>query len=137
MLSLIKKLFKPVDAHCDIPCGIYETDTLKTAAQTCLKLTSLALEATAQQPQTPAKSNQLTRTVYQKEIQADLAKQQIYILWSDYFKEIDYQANDRLHQLLWRAAGQCSLVKQNLDIDQAKKLLKLVDSIDQAFKNKK
>ena len=29
------KLFGTVYAHCDVPCGVYETDTMRNAAYTC------------------------------------------------------------------------------------------------------
>ena len=31
-------IIKPVYAHCDIPCGIYETDTMKHSAATCKRM---------------------------------------------------------------------------------------------------
>ena len=35
---MLRKFIKPVYAHCDVPCGIYETDTMRHAADTCKKM---------------------------------------------------------------------------------------------------
>ena len=37
-MSFIDRFIKPVYAHCDVPCGIYETDTMQHAADTCLRM---------------------------------------------------------------------------------------------------
>ena len=124
---------KPVAAHCDIPCGIYETATLTTAAQTCKKLVTLALDLTEAGDHSPAGHQQFIRVIHQKEIQAQICKDQIYILWSDYFKPQDFAANPDLHQQLWQAAKDCSQVKQTLDQTSADKLLKSCQAVAQTF----
>ena len=35
---MFERFIKPVYAHCDVPCGIYETDTMKHAAETCRRM---------------------------------------------------------------------------------------------------
>jgi len=36
--NMILRFIKPVYAHCDIPCGIYETDSMTHAAATCKRM---------------------------------------------------------------------------------------------------
>lgn len=120
-------MIKPVLAHCDVPCGVYEVDTLKTASLTCLKLVEQA------QQDLKDDQNKLVRLVLIKEEQASLCKQQIYILWSDFFKAPDFEDQPDLHNKLWQAAKACSAVKQSLKIDPAKKLIQAVDQIVSVF----
>lgn len=128
----MKKIIKPAYAHCDVPCGIYETDTLKHSAQTCLTLTTKALELVGDQGCCKS-CHQLTRLVLHKEEHARLCKQQIYILWSDYFQVDHFRQHTELSDLLWLAARQCSTVKQQLSLEAAEKLVELASDIDHIF----
>ena len=129
----MKKFIKSIQAHCDVPCGIYETDSLKHSAQTCLSLLHKAVALESQEKDLNAK-NQLVRLILHKEEHARLCKQQIYILWSDYFKADHYQKYDKLQETLWLAAKQCASVKQSLDLEPAEKLMELVTEIDRIFR---
>lgn len=124
---------KTAAAHCDVPCGIYETDSLTTAAQTCQKLVSVALALAEAGCRTPNDHNQFIRAINQKEIQAQICKDQIYILWSDYFKAEDFAANRELHRQLWQAAKDCSQVKQTLDQKSADRLAASAEAIAGLF----
>ena len=128
-----RRRLKTAAAHCDIPCGIYETDTLTTAAQTCQKLVSVALALAETGCQTPPDHNQFIRTINQKEVQAQICKDQIYILWSDYFKADDFAADPNLHRQLWQAAKDCSQVKQTLDQAVADNLVASAQAIAELF----
>lgn len=130
MIVIMKKFIKPVQAHCDIPCGIYETDTLKNSAQTCLKMVATALEL---QKDPDKNLNNLVRTINNKEEHAQICKQQIYILWSDYFKANHFADYPELHRKLWLAAKQCSTVKQTVNLEEAEKLVSLTAEIDNIF----
>lgn len=127
------RFIKPAAAHCDIPCGIYETATLTTAAQTCQKLVDLALTLAEAGDHSPAGHSQFIRAINQKEIQAQICKDQIYILWSDYFRAADFEASPKLHQQLWEAAKACSHLKQTLDRTSADKLVKSCQTVADIF----
>ena len=43
-MKIFSKLFGDVQAHCDVPCGIYDPISAKIAAQTVLKM-AVRLEA--------------------------------------------------------------------------------------------
>ncbi|MCY3804405.1 MAG: superoxide dismutase, Ni [Candidatus Saccharibacteria bacterium] len=120
-------MFKIVDAHCDGPCGHYETDTLKNSALTCLKLAKKLLDLTPSEAQ-------YIRLIMLKEEHAQICKQQIYILWSDYFKAHHYQANPQLHNQLYIMAQQCSLIKQNADIKIVEDFINQIEALDKIFK---
>ncbi len=132
MIQRLSKLIKPVYAHCDIPCGIYETDTALTAAKTCVRM----LEVIDKQDIKGEKSvehNNFIRAVMNKEKHADLCKHELYTLWSDYFKPEHLQRFPDLHDTFWQAVKQCSKVKQTLSLDEANKLVDQVGKVADMF----
>lgn len=136
-MNLIERFIKPVSAHCDVPCGIYETDTMTHAAATCLRMTEKieALED-ADQEKSDAHNN-FIRMVMTKERHAQLCKEQIYLLWSDYFKPEHLQKFPDLHERMWHAAKQCGKVKQSISKEEAQKLVDMVHEISHVFADSK
>ncbi|HSE61899.1 MAG TPA: superoxide dismutase, Ni [Candidatus Saccharimonadales bacterium] len=136
-MSLLNKLIKPVYAHCDVPCGIYETDTMHHAADTCLKMIE-KIEALPEGASEKSDShNNFIRMVMTKEKHAQLCKDQIYILWSDYFKPEHLEKFPDLHTKMWEAAKQCGKVKQSVSREEAQKLVELVAGIQRMFEESK
>jgi nickel superoxide dismutase len=121
-------------AHCDIPCGIYDPIVAKMAAQTVLKMAS-RLEAVdlsggvtkVEQP------NSVTRMIRAKEEHAQKTKEELNILWSDYFKPDHLEKYPNLHELFWNANKLAGANKQNISSDSAKKLVDSVDEISKIF----
>jgi nickel superoxide dismutase len=136
-MKLIERFIKPVYAHCDVPCGIYETDTMQHAADTCLRMIEKieALEG-ADQEKSDAHNN-FIRMVMTKEKHAQLCKEQIYTLWSDYFKPEHLEKFPDMHDKLWQAAKQCSKVKQTISKDEAQKLVDMTHDIAHLFADSK
>lgn len=128
---------KPVYAHCDVPCGIYETDTMRHAADTCLKMLDKIDELGSVSGEKSPEHNNFIRMVMTKEKHAQLCKEQIYILWSDYFKPEHLEKTPDLHNQMWLAAKQCSKVKQTLSRDEAQKLISMVHDIAHVFEGTK
>lgn len=136
-MKLFTKFVKPVYAHCDVPCGIYETDTMKHAAETCLRLIEKieALEG-ADKEKSDAHNN-FVRMVVTKEKHAQLCKDQLYLLWSDYFKPEHLEKFPDLHQTFWMATKQCGKVKQTISRAEAEKLVEMVGDIATIFAQSK
>lgn len=126
-------LIKPVYAHCDLPCGIYETDTARHAADTCLRMIEKIEELGADTTHTGEAHNQFVRAVGIKEKHADLVKQQIYTLWSDFFKPEHIEKLPELHETMWKTAKQCSKVKQTASREECEKLISLVHEVVHMF----
>ena len=135
-MNILKKFIKPVYAHCDVPCGMYETDTMVHAAETCAKMIE-KIEALGDSMATPENHNNFIRMVMTKEKHAQLCKDQIYILWSDYFKPEHIEKFPDLHTTMWQAAKQCSKVKQTVSSDETHTLLHMVQDIAAIFKESK
>lgn len=133
ILSIINKfpLIRTVYAHCDIPCGIYTVEPAKTAAETVVKMTEKIKEAD------PTDVHAISRFTAVKEEHAQICKEQILILWTDYFKEEHLDAFSNLHDTFWNAAKLCSKVKQEVNMDTAKELERAVAEIAKMFKETK
>lgn len=125
------KLLKTVYAHCDIPCGIYETDTMMHSAETCRRMIQKIEELG--ELDSIEKHNTFVRSVVNKEKHAQKVKRELYILWSDYFKPEHLEKYPDLHDRLWKAAKQASTVKQTVSMEEAEKLINMVHDISHLF----
>ena len=127
MLTL-RTLLRPsrlVDAHCDVPCGIYDPEQARIEAESCYRI----LE------KYHASTDDLfrQRCVIVKEARAEETKHHIDVLWHDYFKPEHLDAHPDLHDVCWKASKAASRVKQSTDLEAAHELLGLIDRIDQIW----
>ncbi|MCA9348837.1 superoxide dismutase, Ni [Candidatus Saccharibacteria bacterium] len=122
---------KKVYAHCDVPCGIYETDTMRHAADTCRRMVE-KIEELGEDTDLEHR-NQFVRAVVVKEEHAQKCKDQLYLLWSDYFKPEHLADFPNLHDLFWRATKQCGKVKQTVSLEVCDELIKLVAEVASVF----
>jgi nickel superoxide dismutase len=113
-------------AHCDLPCGVYDPEQARIEAESCYRIVE---KYGANEDPTFR-----TRALVIKERQADLVKHHLDVLWHDYFKPEHLAVVPNLHQLFWDANKQVSKVKASTSLDDAKKLLELVDEVDAAWK---
>ncbi len=139
MSSLIKLLTKflsskPVYAHCDIPCGIYDPQPARMAAATVLKMVQKLNELKKPEHDNWMEyKNSMTRMILVKEEHAQICKQEILILWTDYFKSEHLEKFPDLHDIVWKAAKLCSDNKRAVDETKAKELAEAVDKIAEIF----
>ena len=100
------------EAHCDAPCGVYDPASARIAAEAVRSMTKKILDLTPPEPgDTQAVASYLNtvgRYVAAKEEQAELAKHELLILWTDYFKPVHLEAYPDLHEVFWNAAKTCS-----------------------------
>ncbi len=135
--SLIKLLpSRPVYAHCDIPCGIYDPHTAQLAAKTVLTMVQKINELPKANP-TVNDRNSFVRMVTVKEQHAELCKREILILWTDYFKAEHLENFPTLHDLVWKTCKLCSDNKRTVDEAKAKALVEAVDKVADIFKQTK
>jgi len=137
LINLKRKLFKPVYAHCDVPCGIYETDTMTHAAATCKRMVEKYQEIGKVDTDAPETMNTAIRCIMTKEEHARKCKEQLYILWSDYFKPEHLEKFSNLHEVFWMATKQCGKVKQTMDVGECDKLIDMVHEISHMFADSK
>ena len=129
LISFLHKIFpaKSVFAHCDIPCGIYTVEPAKTAAMTVVKMIEKLKEAD------PTDVHGISRCTAQKERHAHICKEELLILWTDYFKPEHLEAFPNLHEVFWKAAKLCSKVKQEISMEAATQLKTAVEEIAEMF----
>ena len=118
---------KPIYAHCDIPCGIYDPHTAQLASQTVLKMVQKIKELPEDD------KNNLIRMIMVKEQHAELCKREILVLWTDYFKAEHLEKFPDLHTLVWKTAKLCSDNKRAVDGAKAQELIEAVDKIADIF----
>lgn len=119
-------------AHCDVPCGIYDPKPAQIAAATVLKMVDI-LESIEQDNKSLNDSNKLIRAILTKEEHARKCKEELLILWTDYFKPEHLERFPHLHDTFWQAAKLCSKVKQEVSKESAQALVKAVDQIADMF----
>jgi nickel superoxide dismutase len=115
------KLFGTVYAHCDIPCGVYETDTMRNAAYTCKVMVQKIKDLGDLHD--VEHHNGFVRMVMTKEKHAEMVKHEARILWGDYFKPEHLEAYPDLHEKVWQMMKQASTVKHTVDETEAQKLV--------------
>ncbi len=140
ILKNISKILPVISAqaHCDIPCGIYDPTSAKIAAKTVMRMVQQIQEL-----QLPAAQNDkhaldhylasIGRRITIKEEHAQLCKKELLILWSDFFKPEHIQKFPDLHELFWQAEKLCSKNKQEVNEEAAKNLVEAVDAIAKIF----
>lgn len=134
-MKLFNRLIKPVYAHCDLPCGIYETNTVVSAAATCLRMVEKINQLTDINEKEA--QNNFVRAVVIKEEHAQKVKDQLYLLWSDYFKPEHLEKFPDLHETFWQAIKQASKVKQTVSLDACEELIHQVQHIAEMFEQSK
>jgi nickel superoxide dismutase len=122
---MLKKFIKPVYAHCDLPCGVYDPAQARIEAESIhaimTKYASLDHE------------EHKWRGVMIKEQRAELVKHHLWVLWTDYFKPEHLEQYPDLHDLFWRATKQAGQCKKTVDPADSQKLLDLIDEITKIF----
>jgi len=120
---------KPVYAHCDLPCGVYDPVQARVEAQSVheimKKYTSLDHE------------EDKWRAVFIKEQRAELVKHHLWVLWTDYFKPEHAEKYPNLHELFWKATKQAGACKKTVDPTEGQKLLDMIDDITTIFQETK
>ncbi len=134
LLNYLIKLLptKPIYAHCDIPCGIYDPHNAQLASQTVLKMVQKINELPKENP-TIVDRNNFVRMVKVKEEHAELCKKEVLILWTDYFKEEHLEKFPNLHDLVWKTTKLCSDNKRAVDEVKAQELIESVDKVADIF----
>jgi nickel superoxide dismutase len=123
------------DAHCDIPCGIYDPRDAIQAAQTVIRMTELIQQLG--EPKTLEQMNSFSRYVTTKEVHAEKAKHEVLVLWTDYFKPDHLKKWPQLHEKVWMACKTASYTKQHVDMAKAQELKKQLEEIGAIFAESK
>lgn len=124
-------------AHCDGPCGVYDPSSARIAAEAVVsmtkKLTDLEVPSPDDKAAMIAYNNTFSRFVAIKEEQAQITKDELLILWTDYFKPQHLEQYPDLHDTFWKAAKLCSACKVEVSTQHAQELMDAVHKIHNMF----
>ncbi|MBJ95732.1 MAG: superoxide dismutase, Ni [Rickettsiales bacterium] len=125
------------EAHCDGPCGVYDPSSARIAAEAALSMTKKILALTPPSGSDGAEwaryLNTMARFVAIKEEQSHLAKEELLVLWTDYFKPVHLESNPGIHEMFWKAAKLCSSVKVEVNLEHAQELMDTIKEIHGVF----
>lgn len=125
------------EAHCDAPCGVYDPASARIAGEAALSMTKKILDLKAPDSgdakAVAAFQNTMTRYIVVKEEQAQVAKDELLILWTDYFKPVHLETFPDLHDTFWKAAKLCSAVKVEVSLEHANEMMDAIKKIHEMF----
>tara|TARA_B100000459_G_C8570077_1_gene198201 strand:- start:354 stop:845 length:492 start_codon:yes stop_codon:yes gene_type:complete len=124
-------------AHCDGPCGVYDPASARVAGEAVQSMTKkmLALEypQVFSSESMAAYLNTMSRYAAIKEEEAQKCKDEILVLWTDFFKPVHLDAHPDLHDTFWQAAKLCSACKVEVSAQHAQELMDAIESIHHMF----
>jgi nickel superoxide dismutase len=121
------------EAHCDGPCGVYDPASIRIAAEAVVSMTKKILDLKKPEGDDKAYQNTLSRYISVKEEQATVAKREILVLWTDYFKPNHLEQFPNLHEVFWKAAKLCSACKYELSLQHCEELMASCKEIHDIF----
>jgi nickel superoxide dismutase len=116
---------RTVHAHCDLPCGVYDPAQARIEAE--------SVKACQEKFQGSDDAEFQARAVSIKEARANMVKEHLWVLWTDYFKPEHLEKHPNLHELFWNATKEAGLAKKSQDPAQGQKLLDAIAEIDKIF----
>jgi len=124
MNRLLNKIIKPVYAHCDLPCGVYDPVQALVEAKSVFAIMTKYPELQGEDK---------IRAVLIKEERAELTKRHLWVLWTDYFKPEHLEKYPDLHDIFWQATKQAGKVKKTFDVKEAQTLIDMINKISDIF----
>jgi nickel superoxide dismutase len=128
-MSLIERFVKPAYAHCDLFCGVYDPAQARIEAESVLKSVKKYHDSDDEVFK--------ARALAIKEERAQLVKEHLWVLWTDYFQPPHLEQFPELHDLFWRATKAAGDAKKSMKIEDAEALIALVDEVGNVFSQTK
>ena len=121
------------DAHCDIPCKIYDPIIAQIAALSVVRLLDIMDEVGGQRDISLAGQNTLSRCIIRKEKEAEKVKKEIGVIWGDYFKTPQFESFPEIHELTHAIMQKASACKQGIMRKDGEELVDLVNRFTEIF----
>jgi nickel superoxide dismutase len=135
-MSILEALLRPsrvVHAHCDLPCGIYDPAQAKIEAESVKAIQTRYQDPEKFKTKAETVDDYRARCLIIKEERANLVKEHLWVLWTDYFKPEHLEKYPNLHELFWKATKEAGLAKKSQDPQQGQGLLDAIAQIDKIF----
>jgi nickel superoxide dismutase len=125
-----KHTFKEAQAHCDVPCGIYDPITAQIAALTVVRMIDLmdGLESKGKDY-----DNSMSRYIAVKEEHAEKAKHEIRVIWGDYIKPQHVEQYPELHNITHKIMQLGSKSRQTTDRATAVEFVETINKFAEIF----
>ena len=123
--------FDEVFAHCDIPCKIYDPIVIQVAALSVVRILDIINETSHEDEN--SNISEISRLTAEKEKQASIVKDEVRIIWGDYFKEPQIKSFPQIHDLVHQIMLQGSKCKQGIDRKNGEILVDLVNEFSEIF----
>ena len=118
------------EAHCDIPCGIYDPHLMQIGALTVVRMNQL-IDALGDDA-AKTKAN-LSRYITVKEEHAELVKREARIIWGDYFKPEHLEKYPDLNAFVWELLKTAGKARQEINTQIAEDLLAQTQKFAEMF----
>ena len=124
-------------AHCDGPCGVYDPASARVAAEAVQSMTKKMNTLESNHGDSGGNSasyiNTMSRYAVIKEEEAQKCKDELLVLWTDFFKPQHLESIPGLHDTFWQAAKLCSACKVEVSEQHAQELMDAVEAIHNMF----
>jgi len=120
-----------VNAHCDLPCGIYYPAQARIEA--------LSVKACMEKYHASDDADFKARAITIKDDRSHLVKEHLWVLWTDYFKAPHFEKYPNLNELFNEATKLAGAggTKGSTDVAVADKLIAKIDEIAVIFADSK
>ena len=127
MFSRLFSRSTEVQAHCDLPCGVYDPAQARIEAESVLAIVKKYHDSSDEAFK--------IRAIGIKEQRSELVKHHLWVLWTDYFKAPHFEKYPQLHGLFNEATKLAGAggTKGSLDVDTAEQLLAKIEEISKIF----
>ena len=124
-----------MDAHCDIPCGIYDPHHALIGALTVIRMVDLIDKLVEEHGKgsTAEFINGMARYIAVKEEHAELTKHEIRVIWGDFIKDQHVESYPQLPGLVHKIMQLGSKARQTVDRETALDLLEAVNEFAEIF----
>ena len=140
MFSKLIKILptKPVYAHCDIPCGIYDPYPAQIAAHTVLRMTTLLNDFTKDDKKEAEEDwikmkHDVSRMTHVKEEHGEIVEHELDTLLNDYFKDEHFEKFPELKDLIAKTIKLSAKARQSIDLEVCQELLANTQKIAEIF----
>ena len=123
-----------VDAHCDIPCGIYDPHQALIGALTVIRMVDLMENLVNTHSDGKVEfHNSMARYVAVKEEHAELAKHEVRVIWGDFMKAAHVEQFPQLPTLVHKIMQLGSKSRQTADRETALAFLEALNEFAEIF----
>lgn len=123
-----------INAHCDVPCGIYDPSAAIIAALSVIRMVDLMEAKVKEGPENKSQFlNDMARYIAVKESEAIKCKEEIRIIWGDFIKAPHIEQFPQIHQIVHNIMVKGGAAKQHSSREKAIELLEEVNKFAEIF----